>query len=102
MAEKSSGPFVHAKNSIPNRELVDFEDWRRAVARLRLFFEGVSSRVARRRTALWRDASLYSHLRFVVRCACDRDSCRTPCTHDGQIEIRTVADNQGRIRSDDD
>jgi glycosyltransferase involved in cell wall biosynthesis len=48
------------------RESNNFLDWRRAVARLWMLVEGLPARLACRCSSLWRDASLHSHLRFVV------------------------------------
>ena len=54
------------------------------------------------RAALRRDAPLHSDLRVVGRRARHGNSGRASCAHDGQIEIRTVAHDQSRLRSDDD
>src|SRR5262249_6990078 len=64
--------------------------------------QGLPPRIARRRAAVWRDASLHSDLRVVVGCARHRNSRRAPSAHDGQIEVWPVAHDQSRLRLDDD
>src|ERR1043166_1291476 len=97
MAEAPEGHFDHAQDSFADGELVDFQNRRSAPARLWLLFESLSPRVAGRRTALRRDASLHSHLRVVVRRAGHRDSGRTSRATAGQIKIRFVAHYQSHL-----
>ena len=77
-------------------------DRRRAAARLRLLAEGLSPRSHSGRAALRRDASLHSDLRVMGRRTRDGNSGRASCAHDGQIEVRILAHDQSRFRSDDD
>src|SRR5215216_664812 len=76
-------------------------DRRRAATRLWLLAEGLPPRVVAGRPAVWGDASLHSDLRGLDRCARHGNSGRTSRTHDGQVEIRTVANDQSGLRLDD-
>ena len=102
LAKKSSGQNGYAQDSLDARQSFDLVDRRRAASRLRLFAEGLSARIARRREALWRDASLHSDLRVLGGRARYRNSGRASRAHDGQVEIWIVAHRQSCFRSDHD
>src|SRR3954452_15898680 len=67
-----------------------------------MFAEGVPARVTGGRKSLRRDASLHTYLRFLGRRARRGNSRRTSRANDGEIEVRTFANCEGRVRSDDD
>ena len=97
MAKEPAGQTVYPQDSFDDRESNDLLDWRRAFARLWLLVESLPARVARRRSSLWRDAPLHSHLRVMVRRAGHGNPGRASCAHDGQIEIRFVAHDQSHL-----
>src|SRR6185369_3819425 len=102
LAQKSERQNDYAQDTFDAREPPDLVDRRRPASRLRLFAEGLPARVARRRSFIRRDASLHSDLRRMGGRARYGNSGRTSRADDGQVEIRTFAHAQSRLRSDDD
>ena len=97
LAKEPPGQTDLAQDTIADREQDHLVDRRRAPARLRLLAKGISPRSDTGRPALRRDASLYPDLCELGRCTRDRNSGRPSCTDTRQIEIRHLADDQGRL-----